>query len=41
MEICVLCGFKAPSHFSKTYRKAFGVPPSRDMGGSNLLGLRK
>lgn len=37
MEICVLCGFKAPSHFSKTYRKAFGVAPSRDTGGSNLL----
>lgn len=37
MEICVLCGFRAPSHFSKTYRKAFGVAPSRDTGGSNLL----
>ncbi len=29
--------FGAPSHFSKTYRKAFGVAPSRDTGGSNLL----
>ncbi|MFD1159728.1 GlxA family transcriptional regulator [Roseovarius aestuarii] len=37
MEICVLCGFRAPSHFSKTYRKAFGVAPSRDMRGSSLL----
>ncbi|MFK7940158.1 MAG: GlxA family transcriptional regulator [Roseovarius sp.] len=37
MEICVLCGFRAPSHFSKTYRKAYGVAPSRDTGGSNLL----
>lgn len=37
MEICVMCGFKAPSHFSKTYRKTFGVAPSRDTGGSNLL----
>ncbi|WP_371224913.1 GlxA family transcriptional regulator [Roseovarius sp. 2305UL8-3] len=36
-EICVMCGFKAPSHFSKTYRKIYGVPPSRDSGGSNLL----
>lgn len=36
-EICVACGFKAPSHFSKTYRKAYGVAPSRDTGGSNLL----
>ncbi len=37
MEICVLCGFRAPSHFSKTYRKAFGVAPSRDTRGSSLL----
>lgn len=37
MEICVLCGFKAPSHFSKSYRKAFGVAPSRDTRGSSLL----
>ncbi len=37
MDICVLCGFRAPSHFSKTYRKAYGVAPSRDTGGSNLL----
>ncbi|MDR9395456.1 GlxA family transcriptional regulator [Roseovarius sp. SYSU LYC5161] len=36
-DVCVLCGFKAPSHFSKSYRKAFGVTPSRDTGGSNLL----
>jgi len=36
-EICVMCGFKAPSHFSKTYRKLYGVAPSRDTGGSNLL----
>ena len=37
MEICVLCGFRAPSHFSKTYRKTFGVAPSRDTRGSSLL----
>ena len=36
-EICVMCGFKAPSHFSKTYRKVYGIAPSRDTGGSNLL----
>jgi len=36
-EICVACGFKAPSHFSKTYRKVYGVAPSRDTGGSNRL----
>ena len=37
IEVCLTCGFKAPSHFSKTYRKAYGVAPSRDTGGSNLL----
>ena len=36
-EICVACGFKAPSHFSKTYRKVYGVAPSRETGGSTLL----
>ncbi len=41
MEICLLCGFKAPSHFSKSYRRAYGMPPSRDTGGSNLLMSRK
>lgn len=41
MEISLACGFKAPSHFSKSYRKAFGVPPSRDTGGATLLVSRK
>lgn len=41
MEVSLLCGFKAASHFSKTYRKAFGVSPSRDMGGASLLVSRK
>ena len=41
MEICVLCGFRAPSHFSKSYRKAYGVAPSRDTRGSNLLFERR
>lgn len=36
-EICIICGFKAPSHFSKTYRRLYGVPPSRDTGGTSLL----
>jgi len=40
-EISLLCGFKAPSHFSKAYRKAYGVPPSRDTGGANLLVSRR
>lgn len=37
IEICVLCGFRAPSHFSRSYRKAYGVAPSRDNRGSSLL----
>ena len=37
VEICVLCGFKASSHFSATYRKAYGVAPSRDTRGANPL----
>ncbi len=37
MEICVLCGFKSSSHFSKAYRKMFGVSPSRDTRGASLL----
>lgn len=41
MEICVLCGFRAPSHFSKSYRKAYGVAPSRDTRGSSLLFERR
>ncbi|MCZ4354463.1 GlxA family transcriptional regulator [Roseovarius aestuarii] len=41
MEISLVCGFKAPSHFSKTYRKAFGVPPSRDTGSASFLVSRR
>lgn len=36
-EISVVCGFRSPSHFSKTYRKGFGTNPSHDAAGSGLL----
>ncbi|MFY9213052.1 MAG: GlxA family transcriptional regulator [Aestuariivita sp.] len=29
-EICVACGFRSISHFSKCYRRAFGISPSRE-----------
>lgn len=35
-DVSLAAGFNAPSHFSKTYRKHFGVSPSRDTGGSKL-----
>ena len=36
-EVSVLCGFVSSSHFSRSYKTAFGVPPSRESGGSRLL----
>lgn len=36
-EICVACGFRSPSHFSKSYRAAFGVSPSQEGTGSRLV----
>jgi transcriptional regulator GlxA family with amidase domain len=35
-EICVACGFRSPSHFSKSYRAAFNVAPSQE-GTANRL----
>lgn len=29
-EIALACGFRTPSHFSKTYRKEYGTTPGRD-----------
>jgi len=33
-DICLACGFRSSSHFSKSYRTAFGVSPSRDGSGT-------
>lgn len=36
-EIGLLCGFVSASHFSRSYKAAFGVAPSRESGGGKLL----
>ena len=36
-EVSVLCGFVSPSHFSRSYKAAFGVTPGREAGGRKLL----
>ena len=36
-EISVACGFRSPSHFSKSYRREFGTNPSHDAVGTGLL----
>jgi transcriptional regulator GlxA family with amidase domain len=36
-EISVVCGFRSPSHFSKSYRKEFATNPSQDATEPGLL----
>ncbi|MDW3223486.1 MAG: GlxA family transcriptional regulator [Paracoccaceae bacterium] len=36
-DVCVACGFKSLSHFSKSYRAAFGISPGLDGGSSKLV----
>lgn len=36
-DICVACGFKSLSHFSKCYRSAYGVSPGLDSGGNQMV----
>ena len=36
-EVSVLCGFVSPSHFSRSYKAAFGVTPGKEAGGRKLL----
>ena len=35
-SIGIACGFKSQSHFSKCYRKHFGITPSKETGGIKL-----
>jgi AraC-like DNA-binding protein len=37
-EVAELVGFSSPFHFSKAYRRRFGVPPSADRGRGESLG---
>ena len=36
-DVCVACGFKSLSHFSKSYRAAFGISPGLESTGTKLL----
>ncbi|MFK7761862.1 MAG: GlxA family transcriptional regulator [Roseobacter sp.] len=36
-NVCVACGFKSLSHFSKSYRSAYGISPGLDSGNTRLL----
>ena len=36
-EVCVACGFKSLSHFSKSYRTAYGISPGFEGGDDKLV----
>ena len=36
-DVCVACGFKSLSHFSKSYRSAYGISPGSEGGGARLV----
>jgi transcriptional regulator GlxA family with amidase domain len=36
-DVCVTCGFKSLSHFSKSYRTAYGVPPGSEATDGKVL----
>lgn len=36
-DVCVACGFKSLSHFSKCYRSAYGVSPGLDSGSHQMV----
>ncbi|WP_299960413.1 GlxA family transcriptional regulator [uncultured Roseobacter sp.] len=36
-EVCVACGFKSLSHFSKSYRAAYGISPGLEGGDARLV----
>ncbi|TMM52695.1 GlxA family transcriptional regulator [Sulfitobacter sabulilitoris] len=36
-DICVACGFKSLSHFSKSYRATYGISPGHESTGNKLL----
>ncbi|MDF3414890.1 GlxA family transcriptional regulator [Sulfitobacter sp. M57] len=36
-DVCVACGFKSLSHFSKSYRNAYGNPPGTEAADGKVL----
>ncbi|WP_299673024.1 GlxA family transcriptional regulator [uncultured Roseobacter sp.] len=36
-DVCVACGFKSLSHFSKSYRAAYGISPGLEGGKAQLV----
>lgn len=36
-DVCVACGFRSLSHFSKSYRKACGISPGLESGSTQLI----
>lgn len=36
-EVCVACGFRSLSHFSKTYRRAYGISPGLEGDTTKLV----
>lgn len=36
-DVCVACGFRSLSHFSKSYRSAYGVPPGMEASDGKVL----
>ncbi|MGB3245448.1 MAG: GlxA family transcriptional regulator [Sulfitobacter sp.] len=36
-DVCVACGFRSLSHFSKSYRAAYGIPPGLEASDGKVL----
>jgi len=36
IDVAIACGFQSPSHFSKSYRAAFGLTPREESAGTKL-----
>ena len=36
-DVCVACGFRSLSHFSKSYRGAYGIPPGLEASDGKVL----
>ncbi|MEM9636196.1 MAG: helix-turn-helix domain-containing protein, partial [Pseudomonadota bacterium] len=36
-DVCVTCGFKSLSHFSKSYRATYGISPGLEDGSASLV----